>query len=124
MKNKHLALVTIAQVAIVFAAFGGAALAQSDYPNKPVKIIVPFPAGGTSDVMGRLVAEELGKILKQPFIVENVGGAGGVIGTEKGAKTTPDGYTLVQTGVGQNAVAHGLDPNLKYNSLTDFIHIS
>ena len=124
MKNKHLALVTIAQVAIVFVAFGGAALAQSDYPNKPVKIIVPFPAGGTSDVMGRLVAEELGKILKQPFIVENVGGAGGVMGSEKGAKTAPDGYTLVQTGVGQNAVAHGLDPNLKYNSLTDFIHIS
>ena len=124
MKNKRLASVSIAQAAILFVAFGGAALAQSDYPSKPVKIIVPFPAGGTSDVMGRLVAEELGKILKQPFIVENVGGAGGVIGTEKGAKTAPDGYTLVQTGVGQNAVAHGLDPNLKYNSLTDFIHIS
>jgi len=124
MKNKRLALVAIAQAAIFFIASGGAALAQSDYPSKPVKIIVPFPAGGTSDVMGRLVAEELGKILKQPFIVENVGGAGGVIGTEKGAKTTPDGYTLVQTGVGQNAVAHGLDANLKYNSLTDFVHIS
>ena len=110
-----------ATISIVFCT---SALAQSDYPSKPVKIIVPFPAGGTSDVMGRLVAEELGKILKQPFIVENVGGAGGVIGTEKGAKTAPDGYTMVQTGVGQNAVAHGLDPNLKYNSLTDFIHIS
>ena len=124
MTNKRLALVAIAQAAIFFIASGGTALAQSDYPSKPVKIIVPFPAGGTSDVMGRLVAEELGKILKQPFIVENVGGAGGVIGTEKGAKTTPDGYTLVQTGVGQNAVAHGLDPNLKYNSVTDFVHIS
>ena len=124
MKNKRLALAAIAQAAILLIASGGTALAQSDYPNKPVKIIVPFPAGGTSDVMGRLVAEELGKILKQPFIVENVGGAGGVIGTEKGAKTAPDGYTLVQTGVGQNAVAHGLDPNLKYNSLTDFVHIS
>ena len=98
--------------------------AQSDYPNKPVKIIVPFPAGGTSDVMGRLVAEELTKILKQPFVVENVGGAGGVIGTEKGAKSVPDGYTIIQTGVGQSAVAHGLDPNVKYNTLTDFIHIS
>ena len=124
MKSKRLALTAIAQSAIFLIASGGTALAQSDYPNKPVKIIVPFPAGGTSDVMGRLVAEELGKILKQPFIVENVGGAGGVIGTEKGAKTAPDGYTLVQTGVGQNAVAHGLDANLKYNSLTDFVHIS
>jgi tripartite-type tricarboxylate transporter receptor subunit TctC len=100
------------------------AFAQSDYPNKPVKIIVPFPAGGTSDVMGRMVAEELGKILKQPFIVENVGGAGGVIGTEKGAKAAPDGYTIIQTGVGQSAVAHGLEPFPKYNSKTDFIHIS
>jgi tripartite-type tricarboxylate transporter receptor subunit TctC len=99
-------------------------LIAAAYPNKPVKIIVPFPAGGTSDVMGRLVAEELTKILKQPFVVENVGGAGGVIGTEKGAKSAPDGYTIIQTGVGQSAVAHGLDPNVKYNTLTDFIHIS
>jgi tripartite-type tricarboxylate transporter receptor subunit TctC len=124
MSNRRLILLNISGAAIFSVAFCGAALAQSDYPNKAVKVIVPFPAGGTSDVMGRLVAEELGKILKQPFIVENVSGAGGVIGTEKGAKATPDGYTLVQTGVGQNAVAHGLDPNLKYNSLTDFVHLS
>jgi tripartite-type tricarboxylate transporter receptor subunit TctC len=124
MRNRRLALVGIAYTAIISMSYSAPAWAQADYPSKPVKIIVPFPPGGTSDVMGRLVAEELGKILKQPFIVENVGGAGGVIGTEKGAKTVPDGYTLVQTGVGQNAVAHGLDPNLKYNSLTDFVHIS
>ena len=122
--NRRFALATIAFAAIGFIASTSSALAQSDYPNKPVKIIVPFPAGGTSDVMGRLVAEELGKILKQPFIVENIGGAGGVIGTERGVKAAPDGYTLIQSGVGQNAVAHGLDPNVKYNSLTDFVHIS
>ena len=98
--------------------------AQSDYPSKAVKIIVPFPAGGTSDVMARMVADALTKQLKQPFVVENVGGAGGTIGTERGAKATPDGYTIIQTGVGQSAVAHGLDPNLKYNSLTDFVHIT
>lgn len=109
---------------ITSVLLAASAFAQSDYPNKPVKIIVPFPAGGTSDVMARMVAEELGKILKQPFIVENVGGAGGVIGTEKGAKAAPDGYTIIQTGVGQNAVAHGLEPFPKYNSKTDFIHIS
>jgi len=106
------------------ALLAASTFAQSDYPSKPVKIIVPFPAGGTSDVMGRMMAEELGKILKQPFIVENVGGAGGVIGTEKGAKSVPDGYTIIQTGVGQSAVAHGLEPFPKYNSKTDFIHIS
>jgi tripartite-type tricarboxylate transporter receptor subunit TctC len=98
--------------------------AQVDYPTKPVKIIVPYPAGGTTDVMGRMIADELGKILKQPFIVENIGGAGGVIGMERAAKVAPDGYTLTLTGVGTNAVAQGLNPDLKYNSNTDFIHIS
>lgn len=100
------------------------AFAQSDYPTKPVKILVPFPAGGTSDVMARMLAEELTKSLKQPFIIENKGGAGGTIGTLQGKSAPADGYTLVQTGVGQNAVAHGLDPKLGYNSLTDFHHLS
>ncbi|MEO6319570.1 MAG: tripartite tricarboxylate transporter substrate binding protein, partial [Polaromonas sp.] len=117
-------LVNLATLAVLGAALPLAAFAQSGYPSKPVKIIVPFPAGGTSDVMGRLVAEELGKILKQPFIVENIGGAGGVIGTERGAKSASDGYTLIQSGVGQSAVAHGLEPFPKYNSNTDFVHIS
>ena len=100
------------------------AAAQTDYPNKPVKLIVPFPSGGTSDVMGRMAADELAKALKQPFLVENVGGAGGVIGTERAAKAAPEGYTLVLTGVGQNAVAHGLNPKLGYDSMRDFIHIT
>jgi len=102
----------------------GLVQAQADYPNKPVKLIVAFPPGGTSDVMGRLMAEELGKVLKQSVVVENIGGAGGVIGTDRAVKLPADGYTIIQTGVGQNAVAHGLDPNLKYNSLTDFIHLT
>ncbi|MEI6183451.1 MAG: tripartite tricarboxylate transporter substrate binding protein [Polynucleobacter sp.] len=98
--------------------------AQSDYPNKPVKIIVPFPPGGTTDLMARISAEQLTKILKQAFVIENIGGGGGVIGAERAAGAPPDGYTLVMTGVGQNAVAHGLDPNLKYDSLKDFAHIT
>jgi tripartite-type tricarboxylate transporter receptor subunit TctC len=57
--------------------------AQSDYPSKPVKVIVAFPPGGTSDVMGRMVAEELSKQLKQPFVVENIGGVGGALGMER-----------------------------------------
>ncbi|MBU3738717.1 MAG: tripartite tricarboxylate transporter substrate binding protein [Rhodoferax sp.] len=99
------------------------AWAQADYPSKPIKLVVPFPPGGTSDVMGRLMAEELTRLLRQPVVVENIGGAGGTVGTERALKLPADGYTLIQTGVGQNAVAHGLDPNLKYNSLTDFIHL-
>jgi tripartite-type tricarboxylate transporter receptor subunit TctC len=123
MINKRLALYLIALAAITFIVPGNA-MAQADYPSKPVKIIVPFPPGGTSDVMGRMMADALTKAMKQPFIVENVGGAGGVIGTERGAKAAADGYTIIQTGVGQNAVAHGLDPNLKYDSNADFIHLS
>ena len=100
------------------------ALAQEAWPAKPVKIISPFPAGGTSDVMARMVAQALGRELGQPFIVENIGGAGGTIGTLKAAQAAPDGYTLAQSGVGQNAVAHGLDPRLGYDSMRDFIHVS
>jgi tripartite-type tricarboxylate transporter receptor subunit TctC len=111
-------------LAVLAAVTPLAALAQADYPNKPVKIIVPFPAGGTSDIMGRMIADELSKSLKQPFVVENIGGAGGIIGTEKGARAAPDGYTLIQTGVGQSAVAHGLNRNLSYDSNRDFVHIS
>ncbi len=124
MKTRRSSLLNIACFAILSAALAPAAWAQSDYPNKPVKIIVTFPPGGTSDVLARMLAEELGKSLKQPFIVENIGGAGGTIGTDRALKMPADGYTLIQTGVGQNAVAHGLDPALKYNSLTDFIHLT
>ena len=126
-KEKKMTVKKMLSAALMCAAAAGLALpvhAQADYPNKPIKLIVPFPAGGTSDLMGRMIADELGKALKQPVVVENVGGAGGVIGTERGAKAAPDGYTLIQTGVGQNAVAHGLNPKVAYDSVKDFIHIT
>lgn len=122
MQKRNLLLATVALCTA--AALPLSARAQGDYPSRPVKIIVPFAAGGTSDQMGRLMAEELGKQLKQPFIVENRGGAGGIIGAEQGSKATPDGYTLVLTGIGTNAVMHGFQapkPNYKES---DFIHIS
>jgi tripartite-type tricarboxylate transporter receptor subunit TctC len=100
------------------------AVAQDAWPSKPVRIISPFPAGGTSDVMARLLADALSKELGQQFIVDNVGGAGGTIGTLRATKMPADGYTIMQTGVGQNAVAHGLDPKLAYDSMKDFIHLA
>jgi tripartite-type tricarboxylate transporter receptor subunit TctC len=100
------------------------ATAQTDWPSKPVKIISPFPAGGTSDVMARLIANALSKELGQQFLIENIGGAGGTIGTARALQAPADGYTLIQTGVGQNAVAHGLDPRLSYDSMRDFIHVA
>lgn len=114
--------------AIACAALAGAlpqaAFAQADFPNKPIRLVSPFPPGGTSDVMARMLSEELGKQLKQPVVVENIGGAGGVIGTDRALKMPADGYTLIQTGVGQNAVAHGINPRVPYDSNKDFIHLT
>jgi tripartite-type tricarboxylate transporter receptor subunit TctC len=101
-----------------------AALAQADFPSKPIKLVSPFPAGGTSDVMARMLADELSRQLKQPVLVENIGGAGGVIGTDRALKMPADGYTLIQTGVGQNAVAHGINAKVPYDSNKDFIHLT
>ncbi|MEJ8825949.1 tripartite tricarboxylate transporter substrate binding protein [Variovorax humicola] len=106
------------------AALPFGASAQEDYPSKPVKLIVPFPAGGTSDIMGRLIAEGLSKQLKRPFVVDNRGGAGGAIGTDAVAKAAPDGYTLLLTGIGSNAIIHGFTPKPPYDSTRDFVHIS
>jgi len=100
------------------------ALAQDTWPNRPVKIVSPFPAGGTSDIIARLVGEALGKELGQQILVENVGGAGGTVGTLRATKQPADGYTIIQTGVGQSAVAHGLDPKLAYDSVKDFVHLA
>jgi tripartite-type tricarboxylate transporter receptor subunit TctC len=110
--------------AAVAATLPWPALAQADFPSKPIKLVVPFPPGGTSDVMARMLSDELGKILKQPILVENIGGAGGVIGTDRALRLPADGYTLIQTGVGQNAVAHGINSKVAYDSKADFIHLT
>jgi tripartite-type tricarboxylate transporter receptor subunit TctC len=111
-------------IALAAAAFVLPALSQEAFPSKPVRLISPFPPGGTSDVMARLVAEPLGKELGQQIIVENIGGAGGTVGTLRAVKMPADGYTIIQTGVGQSAVAHGLNPSLGYDSNKDFIHLA
>lgn len=117
-------LIGAVAAAALAVALPPAAFAQADFPNKPIKLISPFPPGGTSDVMARMLSEELGKQLKQPVLVENIGGAGGVIGTDRALKMPADGYTLIQTGVGQNAVAHGINPKVPYDSNRDFIHLT
>jgi len=124
MSTRRFSLLQSAVFAVFLMLGGCPVWAQADYPSKPVKVIVAFPPGGTSDVMARMLADELSKSLKQPFVVENIGGAGGTIGVERALKLPADGYTLIQTGVGQSAVAHGLDPNLRYNSMSDFVHLS
>lgn len=98
-----------------------AAVGQS-YPSKPITMIVPFAAGGPSDTLGRLTAEHLGRTLGQQVVVENIGGAGGTVGTERAAKATPDGYTIFQHH-GALTAAPALYSNLKYDTLAAFEYI-
>src|SRR6267378_4446239 len=82
-------------VAVVFALFSAGAVAQSPFPSKPLRVIVPFPAGGTTDIVARLVAARMSETMGQPAVVENRGGAGGSIGADAVAKAAPDGYTIL-----------------------------
>jgi tripartite-type tricarboxylate transporter receptor subunit TctC len=83
-------------------AFGGAASAQ-DFPNRPITMVIPFAAGGPTDVLGRVVAARMGEILGQQVVVENVGGAGGMTGSKRVAAAAPDGYQMVLGTVGTHA---------------------
>ena len=96
--------------------------AQS-YPSRPITVVVPFPAGGPSDVVARIVTDQMGKILGQFMIIENVGGAGGTIGSARVAAAAADGYTLLAGSMGSHVAAPVLTPNLKYDSERDFIPI-
>ena len=96
------------------------ARAQDGWPNKPIKLIVPFAAGGTSDALARLLGEKLTGVLKQTIVVDNKGGAGGVIGSDAVAKAPPDGYTFVLGTISSHAINPALQPKMPYLSL---IHI-
>jgi tripartite-type tricarboxylate transporter receptor subunit TctC len=95
-----------------------------DWPNRPVKVVVPFAAAGTTDRMGRLIAEELSKTLKQQFYVENRVGGGGVVGALQVVRADPDGYTLMIGGYGPHIFAPATTPNLGFDPLSDFTHIA
>src|SRR5215471_20817646 len=102
--------------------YGGAACAQ-DYPSRSITVIVPFPAGGPSDVVARVVTEAMGRALGQTLVIENVGGAGGTIGSGRVAAAAPDGYTLLAGSMGSHVSAPVLTPNLKYDPEHDFVPI-
>ena len=104
--------------------FPATAVAQSDYPNRPVKLIVGFAPGGSTDIVGRIVARHLGDKLGQPVVVENRAGAGGTIGADVVAKAPPDGYTLTLGTTSTHAIAAGAYSKLPYNPVNDFTPIS
>lgn len=95
----------------------GVAGAQ-EFPDKPIKLIVPFPAGGPNDIIARTVAQKMGDILKQPVVIDNRGGQGGVLGTDAVAKSKPDGYTIAVTSAGALAISPSMQ-KIAYDTLKD-----
>lgn len=118
---KRLAISTLGGALI--AAFAGLATispAHAQYPDRPITIIVPFAAGGTTDVVARLMGEPMGRILKQQVLVENVTGAGGTVGVTRAKNANADGYTILMGNLGTQAASVGLYPKLAYDPRTDF----
>jgi tripartite-type tricarboxylate transporter receptor subunit TctC len=110
-------------VLVIGAIAPHAALAQA-YPTKPIRLIVPFPPGGSTDIVARIVAQKLGDRLGQQVVVENRGGAGGTIGTEAVAKSAPDGYTLVLGTTSTHVVAPTVYSKVGYDPVKDFAPVS
>lgn len=113
-----------AAAAVLGWASPALAAGADDWPQRPVEIVVPYAPGGTSDTLGRIVAQGLTQKFKQPFNVENRPGAGGTVGSAQVAKTKPDGYSLVISGVGSHIVAPAINPNISFDPIKDFTHIA
>jgi tripartite-type tricarboxylate transporter receptor subunit TctC len=114
-----------ARALIAIAATAAASLAWADaYPSKPVKVIVPFAAGGATDIIGRFVADRLGRELGQTFVVDNRAGANGAIGAEAVARSPADGYSLLVVTAGTHAINKSLYKSLPYDPVKDFTHVA
>ena len=109
---------------VLAAALGISSAAAQQYPTKPVRIVVAFTAGGTTDIMARMLAQKLTERFKQPFVIENKPGAGGNLGTEFVVRAPADGYTLIINSVGPMAVNPTLYKTLSYNPLTDLVPVA
>ena len=117
------ALVGLLGIAVVAVTAATWFVSRQTYPARPITVVVPFPAGGPSDVVARVVTDQMGKILGQSLIIENVGGGGGTIGSARVAAAHPDGYTLLAGSMGSHVSAPVLTPNVKYDSERDFVPI-
>ena len=106
---------------MLVAALASTALqARDDYPSRPVQMIIPFAAGGPTDIVGRVMGAKMSEVLGQQFVVENKNGAGGNIGAEAVAKAAPDGYTILMATVSTNAINPGLYKHMPYDAVRDF----
>lgn len=123
-KGRVTRLLGVATVALSSALTFSAAHAQSNYPNKPIKFVVPYSAGTTTDVIARVYAQKLGELLGQPVVVDNKAGAGGNISAESVARSAPDGYTLTFSTSATHATNPALYSKINFDPIKDFTHIS
>ena len=119
---KLMALHAVRGIAILVLASTGVQ-AQDNYPSRPIQMIIPFSAGGPTDIVGRVMGAKMGELLEQQFIVENRTGAGGNIGADLVAKASPDGYTLLVATVSTHAINPGVYKNMPYDPIRDFAPI-
>src|SRR6478609_8120090 len=111
-------------IGVLLAVNAQAAPTTSAYPTRPIRLVVPFPPGSPSDVLGRIVSQQFTQALGRPLVIDNRPGAAGVIGAQTVAKAAPDGYTLLMGGTGALAINPGLRSNMPYDPLRDFSPIS
>ncbi|MES2052935.1 MAG: tripartite tricarboxylate transporter substrate binding protein [Pseudomonadota bacterium] len=128
MKRRHIIFSTLASVAVCAAgpAFSQTAPAGSapGYPSRPIRMIVPFPAGGATDILARALSQKLGEKIGQPVIVDNRPGAGGTIGADAASKAAADGYTLLLATSSTHSIGPAINPKIPYNAETDFTPIA
>jgi tripartite-type tricarboxylate transporter receptor subunit TctC len=121
MKRHHLIRATLA-VALGLSCL--TAVQAQSYPNKPVRLIVPFPAGGATDLFARTLSQKLGEKMGTTLVVENRPGAGGTLGSDLAAKASPDGYTLLLSTSSTHSIGPNLNPRMPYDAVKDFTPIS
>jgi tripartite-type tricarboxylate transporter receptor subunit TctC len=114
----------ISAAAILICIVSLTTAAAGEWPDRPVRVVVPFAAGGAADVIARLFSESLGAVFSQQFIVENRAGAGGIVGAQSVVRADPDGYTLIAAGMSSHVLAPAASKNPGYDPIRDFTHIA
>lgn len=115
---------TLLQSALACSTLGTSAVRAQAWPAKPIRYVVPFPAGGTTDILARIIAPKLGAALGTTIVVDNRPGAGGVLGSDLVAKSAPDGYTILGSTISTHAINPALNPRMPYNAARDFVGVT